>query len=179
LVALVEDIAVQERQRWQVPPLSNRLAPYFAWAPTILCLALLSGCATSGPTGSEILTGAIPAKSARLVIYRSSAAGLAIQPDYVIDGKTVAGSQPNGFVVCHLPPGRHQVSVSNLPFSISPFADGADSMTINLRQGTATYLAASPQVGVFTPGKITLKVVPESQGRAETASLYQINTGCG
>ena len=144
-----------------------------------ICLTLLAGCATSGPTGSEILTGAIPAKSARLVIYRSSALGVAIQPDYVVDGKTVAGSQPNGFVVCHLPPGRHEVSVSNLPFSNNFFGDGAESMTINLRPGIETYIAASPQMGVFTPGKITLKEVPETQGRADTASLHQISAACG
>jgi hypothetical protein len=129
--------------------------------------------------GNDVLTASIPIKSARLVIYRSSAIGLAIQPDYVVDGNSVASSQPNGFVLCHLRPGRHEVSVSNMPFSSNLFGDGAESMTVNLRQGTATYLAASPQMGVFTPGKITLKEVSESQGRADTASFHQINTTCG
>jgi hypothetical protein len=128
---------------------------------------------------SDVLTSAIPAKSARLVIYRSSAVGLAVQPDYVIDGKTVAASQPNGFVLCHLSPGRHEVAVSNFPLSNNFFGDGAETMTVNLRSGAATYLAASPQMGVFTPGKITLKEVPESQGRADTVGFYQINTACG
>jgi hypothetical protein len=144
-----------------------------------ICLTLLAGCATSGPTGTEILTGAIPAKSARLVIYRSSALGVAIQPDYVVDGKTIASSQPNGFVLCHLPPGRHEVSISNLPFSNNFFGDGAESMTINLQPGIGTYIAATPQMGVFTPGKITLKEVSETQGRADTASLHQISAVCG
>jgi hypothetical protein len=143
------------------------------------CLALLTGCATSGPIGSDVLAGTIPTKSARLVIYRTSAVGLAIQPDYVVDGKNVASSQPNGFVLCHLPPGRHEVSVSNLPFSNNFFGDGAESMTVNLRAGTATYLSASPQMGVFTPGKITLKEVSESQGRADTAGFHQLNSACG
>jgi hypothetical protein len=143
-----------------------------------ICPTFLAGCATSGPTGGEILTGAIPAKSARLVIYRSSALGVAIQPDYVVDGRTIAGSQPNGFVLCDLPPGRHEVSISNLPFSNNFFGDGAESMTINLRPGIGTYLAATPQMGLFTPGKITLKEVSETQGRADTASLHQINAAC-
>jgi hypothetical protein len=51
-----------------------------------ISLAFLTGCATTGPMGADVLTGAIPAKSARLVIYRSSAVGLAVQPDYLIDG---------------------------------------------------------------------------------------------
>jgi hypothetical protein len=144
-----------------------------------ICPTLLVGCATSGPTGGEILTGAIPTQSARLVIYRSSALGVAVQPDYVVDGKTIASSQPNGFVLCDLPPGRHEVSVSNLPFSNNFFGDGAENMTINLRPGIGTYIAATPQMGVFTPGKITLKEVSETQGRADTASLHQISAACG
>jgi hypothetical protein len=139
----------------------------------------VTGCATSGPTGSEILTGAIPAKSARLVIYRSSAVGVAIQPDCVVDGKTIASSQLNGFVLCHLPPSRHEVSISNLPFSNNFLGDGAESMAINLQPGIGTYIAATPQMGVFTPGKITLKEVSEAQGCADTASLCQISADCG
>ena len=128
-----------------------------------ICLTLLAGCATSGPTGSEILTGAIPTKSARLVIYRSSALGVAIQPDYVVDGKTVASSQPNGFVLCHLPPGRHEVSISNLPFSNNFFGDGAESMTIHLQRGIGTYIAATPN-GRIHAGKSRLRKYLKPKG---------------
>ena len=148
----------------------------FCFAP--LTFALLAGCATSGPTGSEVLTKSIPTSTARLVIYRSSAVGLAVQPEYLVDGKAIASSQPNGFVLCHLRAGRHDVEIANLPFSNNLFGDGAERMTVNLRSGTATYLAATPQMGVLTPGKITLKQVSESQGRADTASFYQISSGC-
>src|ERR671918_2528770 len=61
---------------------------------------LLAGCAASGPTGSEVLTGSIKPGTSRVVMYRTSAFGLAIQPDYLIDGQKVGMSQPNGFVVC-------------------------------------------------------------------------------
>jgi hypothetical protein len=148
-------------------------------AGAALWLALLTGCATTGPRGADVLTGAIPAKSARLVIYRSSAVGFAIQPDYVIDGKAVASSQPDGFVLCNLRAGRHEVAVANMPLSNNFFGEGTESITLNLRPGSAKYLAASPQMGIFTPGKITLKEVSEAQGRADTASFHQINTVCG
>jgi hypothetical protein len=157
----------------------NVMRYVLGFAGAALSLALLMGCATTGPMGADVLTGAIPAKSARLVIYRSSAVGLAIQPDYLIDGKAVASSQPNGFVLCHLRAGRHEVAVANIPLSNNFFGDGAENMTVHLRPGTAKYLAASPQMGIFTPGKITLKEVSESQGRADTASFHQINTACG
>jgi hypothetical protein len=145
----------------------------------VLGAALLAGCATSGPTGNEILTGSIGGNTARLVIYRSSLTGFAVQPDYLVDGKRVAGSQPNGFVVCHLPPGRHEVAVANLPVSINLFGRGSEQVTLDLRAGSTTYLAAEPQIGIMAPGKVTLLEVAESQGRADTAKLHQIDAGCG
>ena len=72
--------------------------------------AFLSGCA-SGPTGSETLTDSVKSSAARLVIFRTSALGLAVQPNYLVDGRGVGGSQPAGFVVCELPPGPHEVAV--------------------------------------------------------------------
>jgi hypothetical protein len=112
-------------------------------------------------------------------LYRSSPLGLAIQPDYVIDGKATAGSQPNGFVVCDLPPGHHEVAVANMPFSSNLFGSGSERMTVDLHSGSTTYLSAEPLLGIVTPGKITLKNVAAAQGRADTANLHQINSACG
>src|SRR3982074_2793697 len=53
----------------------------------MLAIAVLAGCASSGPTGREILTGSIAPSASRLVIYRTSALGLAVQPDYTIDSQ--------------------------------------------------------------------------------------------
>jgi Protein of unknown function (DUF2846) len=122
---------------------------------TLLTAAgLLSACASSGPTGSEVLTGSIGPGTARLVIYRVSAAGIAVQPDYVVDGKPVASAQPNGFVMCHLPPGRHEVAVNNFPISFTPFSSGSERLTVNLRAGSTTYLAAAPQMGIRYPNSM-------------------------
>jgi hypothetical protein len=81
------------------------------------CL-LLAGCATGGPLGKEVLTASIAPEKSRLVIYRTSAFGFAVQPQYVIDGKAVAPSQPEGFVVCNLAPGEHKVSVGNFELNV-------------------------------------------------------------
>ena len=67
---------------------------------------VLGGCATSGPTGSQVFSLGAKPGTARLVMYRTSPVGLLIQPDYFIDGKKAGMSQPNGFVVCELRPGR-------------------------------------------------------------------------
>ncbi len=145
-----------------------------------LCLAaaglLLSGCATGGPTGKEVLAGDLAPKKSRLVIYRTSPFAGAVQPHYSIDGKDVGSSTPNGFVVCHLDPGAHQVAVGNFELTVS-LGGGTDKASVTLRPGPTTYLKAEPHMGL-TVGVITLSEVTENQGRADTASLHKLESSC-
>jgi len=144
---------------------------------TMLAAAmLLTGCASSGQLGSELLAARVKPGTARLVIYRTSAFGLLIQPDYVVDGRKAGTAQPGGFVMCELAPGKHSVSVSNIPIAI-PLSSDPDSIKVVLRAGTTTYLRGDPQPGVVA-GTITLTQVAESQGRSDTASLSRIETDC-
>jgi hypothetical protein len=138
---------------------------------------LLSGCAMSGPTGSEIVTGSLPSGAARLVIYRTSPFGLAIQPDYMVDGQRVAASQPNGFVLCELPAGRHEVAVANMIISQNLFGVGSDKVTVDMRPGTTTYFHAQVQYGL-TAGALSLMQVADNQGRADIANLHKIDGTC-
>jgi hypothetical protein len=140
---------------------------------------ILLGCAYGGPTGSEVLTASAKSNAARLVIYRSASMGLAVQPYYLDDGKPMAVSQPGGFVLCDLPPGHHEVAVDNMPISNNFFGSGSEKVTVDIHAGTTTYLSASPQMGVFTPGQITLVMVTEGQARSDIASLHQSNNSCG
>ena len=137
---------------------------------------MLAGCATSGPLGSELLSARVKPGTARLVIYRTSAFGLLIQPDYLVDGRKAGTSQPGGFVMCDLAPGKHAVSVANIPIAL-PLTNDPDSIKITLRAGTTTYLRGDPQPGLVT-GAITLTQDAEAQGRSDTASLNQIATDC-
>ena len=140
-----------------------------------MCL-VLAGCATSGPLGQDVLATGVAPKQSRLVIYRTSALGFAIQPDYVIDGKAVAPSTPEGFVVCNLAPGKHNVSVGNFELNVN-FGGGTDKAGLNLRPGQTAYLKAEPQPGL-TMGVVTLSEVTENQGRADTASLHKLDGAC-
>lgn len=140
-----------------------------------LCL-LLTGCATSGPLGKDVLATGIAPQSSRLVIYRASILGFAVQPDYVIDGKAVAPSQPEGFVVCNLAPGKHAVSVGNFELNVN-FGGGTDRASVALRPGQTTYLKAEPQLGL-TVGVITLSEVTENQGLSDTATLHKLDGAC-
>ena len=144
-----------------------------AAAAAAVCLA---GCASSGPVGSEVLTGSIRSDAARLVIYRSSALGFAVQPDYLVDGQKVGISTPNGFVVCELKPGNHEVAVGNASFNVNLFG-GSDRASLEMKPGTTTYLHAQPQPGL-TIGIITLSQVTEAQGKTDTQNLHKIESSC-
>lgn len=138
--------------------------------------ALLSGCATSGPMGRDVLSAQMAPQKSRVVIYRSSAMGFAVQPDYALNGKAVAASQPNGFVVCNVEPGTHELSVGNIELNVN-FGGGSDKARVNLRPGQTAYFKAEPQMGL-TIGVITLSEVTENQGRADTASLHKLESAC-
>jgi hypothetical protein len=105
--------------------------------------------------------------------------GFAVQPDYLVDGRVIAGSQPAGFVVCDLSPGHHDVAIANLPLSNNLFGHGSEKMSVDLRAGSTAYLSAEPQVGIMMPGQITLIQVTENQGRTDVANLHQTNSACG
>jgi hypothetical protein len=139
------------------------------------CL-LLAGCATSGPLGKDVLASSIAPQKSRLVIYRVSALGFAVQPDYIIDGKAVAPSQPEGFVVCNLDPGEHQVSVGNFELNVN-LGGGSDQAGLKLKPGQTAYLKAEPQMGL-TLGVITLTEVTEGQGQSDTAALHKLDGAC-
>jgi hypothetical protein len=144
----------------------------------LVVATLLAGCA-SGPMGSAALTDNVKSNTARLVVYRTSPMAFAVQPNYAVDGRVIGGSQPAGFVSCDLPPGRHEVAVNNLPLSGNLLGQGSEKVSVDLRAGSTTYLSAQPQIGIVTPGAITLIQVTEGQGRADVASLHQSSGSCG
>ncbi|MDZ4791851.1 MAG: DUF2846 domain-containing protein [Hyphomicrobiales bacterium] len=142
----------------------------------ITAAAITPGCAMSGPMGSEVLSAKMAPQKSRVVIYRSSAMGFAVQPDYALNGKAVAASQPNGFIVCNVEPGVHELSVGNIALNVN-FGGGSDKAKVNLRPGQTAYFKAEPQPGL-TIGVITLSEVTENQGLSDTVSLHKIESSC-
>lgn len=143
----------------------------------VLCaVAVLAGCASSGPTGREILTGSIKSDKARLIVYRTNAMGFAVQPDINVNGKKIGNATPNGFLVCELPPGKHTVSVGNFAVNVN-FGGGTDKWDLELAPGSSTYIQADIKPGL-TLGVVTLNQVMENQGKNETAELHQLAASC-
>ena len=143
---------------------------------TVLVAAMMLAACATGPTGSEILNVGVKPGTARLVIYRTNPVGLLIQPDFVVDGRKAGTAQPGAFVMCDLAPGKHSISVSNIPIAL-PLSNAPDAITVTLRAGTTTYVRADPQMGIVA-GTITLTHVADGQGRADVASLTRIETDC-
>ena len=144
-----------------------------------VCLVslMLAACASGGPSGKEVLTSSIAPSKARIVMYRMSPLGLAIQPSYTIDGKAVAPSQPSGFIVCDVNPGKHTVAVANIAGDQSIFNAGSERAEVDVAPGQTAYLLAQPQVGLVV-GYITISQVNEAQGRKDTAALSKIEGQC-
>jgi hypothetical protein len=143
---------------------------------TVVAAAMMLAACATRPTGSEILNAGVKPGTARLVIYRTNPVGLLIQPDYVVDGRKAGTAQPSAFVMCELAPGKHSISVSNIPIAL-PLSNAPDAITLSLRAGTTTYVRADPQMGIVA-GTITLTHVADGQGRTDAASLNRIDTDC-
>lgn len=138
---------------------------------------LLVGCATGGPSGSQVLTGSIAPSQSRLVMYRPSVLGFAIQPPYTVNGKVVANTQPGGFVVCTLAPGNYNVRVANVAGDTNLSFSGSEKADVQLVPGKTTYLKAEPQMGLVI-GVVTISEVTERQGFADTAKMSKIAGNC-
>jgi hypothetical protein len=62
--------------------------------------------------------------------------------------------------------------------STNLFGHGSEKVSIDLRAGSTAYLSADPQLGIVTPGQITLVQVTENQGRTDVANLRQTTAAC-
>ena len=132
---------------------------------TLLLIGALTGCATSGPTGDQAATTKIKGGSARLVLYRDYAYyGLALQPDYIVDGRHIGASQVNGFIVCDLSPGRHELKVE-------AYIGGGteDRGAVNLQAGETAYYRGV----IGLSGALTLTPASSAEGSAAITKMHQ------
>ena len=86
-----------------------------ATALLISVIALLAnGCATTGPTYSEMQSTMARqnAEIGRIFIYRPSAAGAAVQPAVYLKDEEVGKSVPYGFFYIDRAPGNYEIKTS-------------------------------------------------------------------
>jgi hypothetical protein len=137
---------------------------------------ILAGCASGGPSGKDVLTASVAPQKARIVLYRTTVLGFAVQPQYLVNGMPVAPAQPSGFFVCDLAPGTHSIAADNPSFNVN-FGGGSDKVQVGINPGETKFVRADIQMGL-TVGVVTLTEVTAATGRAETQTLSQQAGGC-
>lgn len=139
-------------------------------------LILASCAASSGQLGTAALSIAPPPATARLVIFRNSIFGLALQPDYTLNGSKIGLSQAKGFILCDVKPGKYELVTPNPDMNVN-LGGGTNKLELNLAAGTTTYIEATASMGLVV-GVIVLQTAAAERGRSETADLHQTPSTC-
>ncbi|MDM0046970.1 hypothetical protein QTH91_20935 [Variovorax dokdonensis] len=121
------------------------------WLATAL-LALLTGCA-SGPRYSDVYQNIPPPAEdqGRILFYRSSVLGAAVQPDLRLDGNVVGSFSPRGFFYVDRPLGRYTAQArteveARLDIDVIPQRTSYVEMSIGIG-----FLVGQPRLKLRTP----------------------------
>lgn len=130
----------------------------------LLWVALLQGCAATGPKGVEMAAtmGAIPEGYGRIVFFRAnSVVGAAVQPEIRLDGQVVGQSKPGGFFYVDAAPGRHKASAST---------EASSEVELQVLAGQTQYVRSAISMG-FVVGRVTLSVEGSFNAKGELMGL--------
>jgi outer membrane murein-binding lipoprotein Lpp len=124
--------------------------------------AVLAGCA-SGPKFTEMKSSipTLAADQGRVMFYRTTALGAAVQPEVRLNGVVVGSAVPNGFFWADRPPG---------PIEISTSTEVERKLTFTLDKGQVRYVRLNISIGFFV-GRIIPELVDNATGEKEIADL--------
>lgn len=135
---------------------------------TGLGLLALAGCDTPAATGAARVTPAPQAQApqnatgeTRLVIYRTSYMGLAVQPKVFVDGQQAGTCAPGQATTVNVSPGTHRVSATTL---------AEKAVEVSVPKGSTAYVRCSISAGIVVGGA-KLVVVPASEAAPKVAKL--------
>jgi hypothetical protein len=134
------------------------------WGRLLAVLALLQGCAATGPEGIDRAgrLNEVPPGYGRIVFYRSdSILGAAIQPDTRLDGQVVGQSRPGGFFYVDASPGKHTASAST---------ETTSTLDIAVVAGQTHYVRSAIGFGIAV-GRVTLCVESVFTAKGELMGL--------
>jgi hypothetical protein len=135
----------------------------FRFASVVL-LAALTGCAASGPkfASQEASTPQLKAEEGRVYFYRAnSMVGAALQPELVLDGKTVGKSQPGGYFYVDAMPGAHEAQAST---------ETTNKVSFVVDKGETKYVRTKVSMGLMV-GHVVPELVGADEARKELADL--------
>lgn len=123
----------------------------------------LAGCDTPAPSTSVPTTLAAQSSDGetRLVIYRTSYTGLAVQPKVFVDGQQAGTCAPGQATTVKVAPGVHRVSATTLT---------EKAVEVSVPKGGTAYVRCSISAGIVVGGA-KLVVVPASEAAPKVAKL--------
>lgn len=127
-------------------------------------VAVLSGCAASGPKMTEMASSIPVLKSdqGRVFFYRKdSMLGAALQPSINFDGRVVGDSKPGGFFYVDAAAGSHEATTTT---------EVSNKVSFVLASGEVKYVRTAPSMGVLV-WHITPTLVGADEAKAELATL--------
>lgn len=151
----------------------------------LLCASFLSACAENPKTEeapqetstapaqaaeaaqpAEIQTAmAVPSGDGetKIVIYRTSYAGFAVQPKVFVDGKQAATCTPGRATTVKVAPGTHRLTARTL---------SEKELTVSVAEGRTTYVRCSLTIGLVVGGA-KLAEVAAAEAAPKVAKLKQ------
>ena len=130
-----------------------------------LVVLAFTGCA-SGPKYAEVRpTLASPAPSqGRIIFYRPSALGAAVQPDIKLNGQKVGTAKPHGFYFVDRAPGNYEVTAAT---------ETEKKLTFTLEPRQERFVRLKIQMGLMV-GRIVPELVDRSEAESELKDLAYI-----
>ena len=131
----------------------------------VLVVLAFTGCA-SGPKYAEVRpTLASPAPSqGRIIFYRPSAFGAAVQPDIKLNGQKVGTAKPHGFYFVDRAPGSYEVTAAT---------ETEKKLTFTLEPRQERFVRLKIQMGLMV-GRIIPELVDKSEAVGELKDLSYI-----
>jgi len=135
---------------------------------TLITVALLAGCATSGATYTELQPKlAAPADGqGRIFIYRTIILGAAVQPAVKLNGVVVGNAVPRGFIYLDRPAGDYTISTQT---------EVERTLSLTLAPGEVRYVRLGINMGFFV-GHVYPELVGDAEAKADIASCHLVGS---
>lgn len=147
---------------------SHALARCARLALAAMAALTLLGCAATGPRYAEVVQNmpTLAAGKGRLVVYRPSSFGGAVQPDVKLNGEVIGKSEPRGFFFVDRPAGRYVVSART---------EVEATLDVAMQDGAVAYVESSITLGVFV-GQPRLSLKEEAVAMVQLPELAYIGS---
>lgn len=125
----------------------------------LFLLVLLTGCATKGPTYTELAPSIDPPSEndGRIYFYRTTILGAALQPEIMVNNSGVGKSIAQGFFYIDREPGKYEIKTTT---------EVERTLSLLLEDGETRYVKFSVSMG-FLMGHVYPELVSNEEGKEE------------